>query len=418
MPIPQNAVDPQGRPVTGITSALPAADAASYGDHVSNEVNISNIFPDIEDEAPAQSPNPALAQAQVQQPIAIEPGPVQDPEPKPQVPEPNIPEGNTVLPPIPEGGTVAVAQTPPTLQDGEEFVDIDEDEYKYLSELDKDGVIAFGVKHRKGNATLQRKYNQIQNVVGKTIISAIEENQDISGVSRLLQDLPDEAFQTHLTSFYESHERRGDKYVKVKDTSSVPAPDILKQYTELIQKRASLNILDFMDKDEEFNSNEAFTNPASPSGRALAKQNSELAKIEMELKTIEEKSVNGNGAQTPPAQNQEEVRKQNQRMWGEFTEAHSDLKQQDRLDEFQRFVAENQSKPLEVFYRAFQTNQTATKKLRRLVFKETSSIANNKQRGATQPVKAVQPQLKTDPNVDQNEAQLIKADQDYFGDTD
>jgi len=298
-----------------------------------------------------------------------------------------------------------------------EEVEVEESELVYLRDVAKgepDKLIAKMLSYRKGNSTLQSRIDKVKAILGADFIAAAERGEVPDLTGRLVADLADEAFQSHVADFYGSHELRDGRYVRTKSTA--PAPDLLKEYSTLVLEKASLNVGAFMPDDEEFDATEAMTNRASASGKALAQFTTREREIDQRLDAIVSASTSSsapNAAITP-----ESAANAKAQAISRLTAAHAELRDPAHFDRFRTYVAEHQSDPLEIYFQAFSATQQKNARVQRLVVTELETIARNQQAAAAgTPGKAAGDGKPIPGNIDPTQAQQILADADYFGDT-
>jgi hypothetical protein len=425
--------DEKGRELTGINpSQIVDGGMQSYGNKTTGvtEAQEDVIFgEDYSD----------LSEPQVTTPAIIPSKPVQQQQPAPVIKQPDtIPDNYEVEPDeeelqekvstLPdevqkdvksaEQGVVVstegiIEQQPPT----DTEVEVDPKEYEFLKGLDTDQLIARMVSHRKGKSTLQSRVDQLKNAVGDNFFKAVIEGQDVRGASRLLTDLAYPEFQDHLKEFYDSHELRNGQWVRIKQTP-VPTPDVLTRYTELITRQAELNPVQFMDKDIDFDANEALARPGSPSGRAYSKYESEKMKLQREIDTILQQSA-AVGAQKSPDQAREAavVLK---RSWDDLVSKNKELQDQTKLTEFQTFVDTYRQRPLEAFFMAFQHANNGKAATIRLVMKEFDRVSANKSApvSTSQKVQSASSKykIKIPNNIRREDVSAVIKDHEVFGD--
>jgi len=303
-------------------------------------------------------------------------------------------------------------QHPPT--DAE--VEIDQKEYDYLKTLDADQLIARMVSHRKGKSTLQSRVDKLKNAVGDDFFKAVEEGQDVRGASRLLTDLAYPEFQDHLKDFYDSHELRNGQWVRTKQ-ATVPPPDVFSRFMELTTKQAELNPIQFMDKDSEFDANEALARPGSPSGRAYGKYESEKMKLQREIDTILQQSVEAGAPRPDKSKETAAVLKRN---WDDLVSHNKELQDQTKLQEFQTFVDTYRNRPLDAFFMAFQHANNGKAATIRLVMKEFDRVSANKSAPVTtsQKVQSASSKykIKVPNNIRREDVAAVIKDNEVFGD--
>jgi hypothetical protein len=418
--------DEKGREVTGIPpSSIVDGGMQSYGNKttgVSEELEAA-IFGDDDGDADVQETPPA------QQPETPTPAPVK-PAQQPSAPaatkQDDIPDKYEVEldeedEPSKETADVKTSEPgeeqqqsdvkevlPPT--DSE--VEIEQKEYDYLKTLDNDQLIARMVSHRKGKATVQSRLDKLKNVVGESFIQAVDAGQDLRGASRLLSDLAHPEFQDHLTEFYASHELKNGKYVRTKE-SAPPAPSVLARYTELLTKQAELNPMQYMDKDTDFDANEALARPASPSGRAWSKYEGEKLKIQREIDAILQQSAE---VGTPSPDKTREAAEVLHTQW----QKNKELQDQDKVTAFKQFVEEYRNRPLEAFLLAFRQANNGKANTIRLVMKELDRVSANKSAPVTTSQKVQsgnsKHKIKIPNNIRREDIAAVIKDNEVFGD--
>lgn len=373
------------------------------------------------------------------EPVVQQPAPAPKPQPAPVIkPDNQLPENYEVESDEEEGQKEGVLnpdpesseQTPATESEqgqqptdaevsppSDSEVEIEQKEYDYLKTLDADQLIARMVSHRKGKSTLQSRVDKIKNVVGDSFWKAVEDGQDLRGASRLLSDLSHPEFQSHIKDFYDSHELRGDTYIRTKQASTPPL-DVLSKYTELITKQAELNPVQYMDKDAEFDANEALSRPGSPSGRAYAKYESEKMKLQREIDTIMQQSAE---VGAPKPDQVREAAAVLQRQWQDLVSHNKELQDQTKLSDFQRFVDDYRNKPLEAFWLAFRQASNGKANTIRLVMRELANVSANKSAPVSTSQKvqsgvSSKHKIKVPANIRREDVAGVIKDHEYFGD--
>jgi hypothetical protein len=401
--------DDKGRSITGIKSALPEKDKLLYGNKTRGG---DNIFNDVEPDELAQAAQPDS----ITQPTKTTQLIHNEPEPsKPELEE----DEAKALSDEGKGSPTEKTETPEAEMIKPKAVgeiEVEQSEYDHLKSQPLDDLIAWGLDHRKGKSTLQSRLDKLQNVIGKQLIDAVEAGENLTGVQKLLADLPDASFQQHLAKFYETHELKNGSYIRTK--AELPAPDLLKRYAETIVNQASLNVTNFYDGDaDDFDYNEAVRNPSSKAGVALSKYENEKRKLEAELQKIESES--NQSQQSVQPQSDDQVRRQNQRAWDGLINRYKELNIPDKLRDFRAFADQHRTPEtlLEAIYKAFQFDLSAKRATRTLIVRELEAIGANKS-VSTPPEKAdkSKAKIKAPANIKAEELNKIKADHDYFGD--
>jgi hypothetical protein len=427
--------DEKGRELLGISpSAVIDGGLSSYGNKTTGvtEAMEDAIFGDDGyDETPATPAQvPAVAPSK----------PVPPPQqPAPVAKAPDIPDKYEVEPDEEEEGSQegVLGQAPANAQDDkpaeqgdavkavgdaeqhpptDSEVEIDQKEYDFLKTLEPDQLIARMVSHRKGKSTLQSRVDKLKNAVGDDFFKAVEDGQDVRGASRLLTDLAHPEFQDHLKEFYDSHELRNGQWIRTKQASA-PPPDVLSRYTDLISKQAELNPIQFMDKDSEFDANEALARPGSPSGRAYSKYESEKMKLQREIDTILQQSA---AVGAPKPEQAREAAAVLKRSWDDLVVHNKELQEQTKLTEFQSFVDTYRNRPLEAFFMAFQHANNGKAATIRLVMKEFDRVSANKSAPVTTQQKvqsaASKYKIKVPNNIKREDVAAVIRDNEVFGD--
>lgn len=389
-------------------SALPDAEARAYGPGTRG-VDPGSIFDDIGPD-PSHPDTAPVTRTTV---TPMTPAPSATPQPTDPTLTPAVtPQSDAAAPEAAAPTTTETSVTPPGTATAEE-VEVEESELTYLREIatsKPDALIAKMLSYRKGNSTLQSRIDKVKAVFGQDIIAAVERGEvpDITG--RLLTDLRDETFEHYVADFYSSHELKDGRYVRTR--ALAPAPDLLAEYAKLTLEKASLNMGAFLPDGEEFDATEAMTNRLSPSGQALSKM--QLREREIDQRLGEITSLSGqstSGTQIPP----EEVARAKQVAIDSLTSAHPELKDASQFDRFRTFVAEHQANPLEIYYQAYSSAQAKNARTQRLAVIELETVRKNLSAPGT-PGGAT-PSGPHSPNgVDPTQADLVKADADYFGD--
>lgn len=381
-----------GPGLTGFTSALPANQAQQYGTHA------TGVSDEEQDRIFGESDVYGNQEPVQQNKVVTKNNPVQ------QVPETT--ETQTIATSVQQNTENVEQPAPQPIPEGAETIEVEEGEYQHLKGLQPDELIAFGVKHRKTYAKLQSRIDKIKNVLGDKFIESVDKGEAPREAALLFNDLHDEAFQKHVAGFYDSHELREGKYIKTKQDT--PPANILQEYNKLAFEQATLNVRSFIDKDVDFDANEAFSNPSSASGVALSKFERRKAEIENRLKEIESQSVNA----TPQAQDSEKVKEMGRRTWESFVNKNGISS--DVLTQFQGYVSTNSPDLLNVFWKAFKADQSATQKTRSLVLREIRTVADNMQR--TQSPSGAKTITNNNQHNLNHQEQLIAADAALFGD--
>lgn len=353
-----------------------------------------NVFGDISteglesDQPTVQKPAPS-----VQKPARPEPemkSVVKETEP--ELEEPTEPETNP--------------ESEPEVQ--AEHVDIEESEYDYLSTLEPEQLIAFGAKHRKSASTMQSKFDRVKKAIGTKLADAIEKGELPKEAVVLFNNLDDEAFQQHISGFFDTHtpDTVTGKYQRV--SGYVPDADTLQQYQKLVLEKAKLNVRNFMPEDSDFDYNEALTEPSSASGIAYSKYEAERARIDGDLSRIQ--------AMTKPSQpavSAEDRARAGEQAIAAMVAKHPELGDQETLTSYQAFIREAHSDLAEVFYQAWKSQNGAAKKMKRLILNEVQTITNN-QSAPKQPNKI---KGKADSRYLESDQALMEKDAEYFGDS-
>lgn len=289
-----------------------------------------------------------------------------------------------------------------------EHVDIEESEYDYLSNLEPDQLIAFGAKHRKSASTMQSKLDRMKKAIGTKLADAIEKGELPKEAVILFNNLDDEAFQQHISGFFDTHtpDTVTGKYQRV--SGYVPDADTLQQYQKLVLEKAKLNVRNFMPEDSDFDYNEALTEPSSASGIAYSKYEAERARIDGDLSRIQ--------AMTKPSQpavSAEDRARAGEQAIAAMVTKHPELGDQETLTSYRTFIREAHSDLAEVFYLAWKSQNGAAKKMKRLILNEVQTITNN-QSAPKQPNKI---KGKADSRYLESDQALMEKDAKYFGDS-
>ena len=293
-----------------------------------------------------------------------------------------------------------------------EVIEVEPDQADYLLSLEKDQLVAWGVKHHKGEKAWQSKLDKVRAVVGSDFITAIEAGKVPKQVGVLINDLGDESFQKHIETFYDSHELRDGKYVRTKNIE--PTADALTEYGELILQKAGLNVTQFIDDEYDFDYNEAIKNPVSKSGVAWGKYEARRREIDSKIQDIQNRaSVNTQKAS--PLSDEERARIGKQSM-DALIDRYPDLKDETEQTNFQNFISENSRNALEVYYQAYKGNGRVKKEMKRFILKEMGTIQKNKESAEKQVQKAKKVTTTTTKPKYDNAG--IEEDAKYFGDYD
>lgn len=398
-------------------SALPDAMARSYGQGTRG-IDPGDVFSDIGADAsshdaapvtrttvtPMATPTQPASQVPVTpttsaptQPDTAAPAQASEPAPSATPPDP------TTETPTPPPGTAPV-----------EEVEVEQSELDYLRSIATDApdsLIAKMLSYRKGNSTLQSRIDKVKAIFGQDIITAIERGEVPELTGRLLTDLRDKTFESYVADFYASHELRDGAYVRTR--ALAPASDLLAEYATLALEKASLNMGAFMGPDEDFDANEAMTNRASASGKALAKFQAREREIEQrmaEIASLSQSTPPGGSQATPEAAAQAK-----QAAIDSLVTAHADLRDAQTFERFRTFVAQHQSEPLEIYYQAYSFATQRNARVQRLVVTELDTVRRNLESTGT-PGKVAPDGIAAPGNIDPSQHDMIKADAAYFGD--
>jgi hypothetical protein len=264
----------------------------------------------------------------------------------------------------------------------EEF-DIDEDEYQSLVKQSKDELIARMLKHRKGNATLQSTRGKIDNALGKDVVDSIlDGSTNPQVVRKLISDIKDsEAFQNYVSSFYDKHQLKDGKYVKVSDE---PDMDTLSKYSELVVKKASLDINDYMPDGDSFDPGQAFIS-GTPSYKAKLKYEKDLSEVDAGLNAIIQASAT---ADAQRKQSVQENQKRSEERFKDIINSNKIFKKDGSAEgDFRSFIQKNSSDLLSTFFDAWRYNRMAGDKTRTLVLNEKNAVAKNNGKVKIRPTK-------------------------------
>ena len=254
----------------------------------------------------------------------------------------------------------------------EEF-DITEDEYQSLQKQTKDELIARMLKHRKGNATLQSVRSKIDNALGKDVIDSIlDGSTNPQVVRKLITDIKgSEAFQEYVSGFYDKHQLKDGKYVKVKDE---PDMDTLTKYSELVVKKASIDINDYMPDGDSFDPGQAFIS-GTPSYKAQLKYEKDLSEVDANLNAIIQASASADMQRKQAVQ---ENQKRSEEKFRDIINSNKVFKKDASAeDAFRGFIQKNSSDLLSMFFDAWRYNRMNGEKTRTLVLNEKNAVAKN-----------------------------------------
>lgn len=395
--------------VEKLHSALPDAEARAYGPGTRG-IDPGSIFDDIGSD-PSQSDAAPVTRTTV---TPMTPANSAKPQPTDQPTAPAVtPQADAAAAPA---AAAATTTEPSPAQPGTaavEEVEVEESELTYLREISAtkpDALIAKMLSYRKGNSTLQSRIDKMKAIFGQDIVGAVERGEVPELTGRLLTDLRDETFEHYVADFYASHELKDGRYIRTR--ALAPAPDLLAEYAKLTLEKASLNMGAFLPDGEEFDATEAMTNRLSPSGQALSKM--QLREREIDQRLGEITSLSGqstSGTQIPP----EETARVKQAAIDSLTGAHPELKDASQFDRFRTFVAEHQANPLEIYYQAYSSAQAKNARTQRLAVIELETVRKNMAAPGT-PGGATPNGTHSLTGIDPTQADLVKADADYFGD--
>jgi hypothetical protein len=376
-----------------------------------SDEQLATMFPDIDlsDERPQTQPKPEPVAAKVEQPKPTNGNTDASEQVLDQTVEPQDIE--EVVDSQPE----QVKESRPV-----DEVEVSEEEYQYLKKRateTPDDFIAKYISQRKTAGTLQSQRDKLLNAVGKQFAELVYDGQVKPEMQRLFSDLQHPEMQEHLSEFYQSHELKDGKYIRT--VAKTPPAAVLSKFVELSTEKATLSARKFMPdgQSEDFDANEALSEPGSVSGRAYAQFMKRSNEIDTEInKIINEASAQTNAA----APNMEEQRRMGQKALEQLSSAHPELKNTDTMTAFTQYVQQNSNNLLEVFHKAFRADSVGKTAVRKLVVREIDAIASNRQSAKTTPdVKAlskgdaVPAHLR---DVDPKYREAVAKDADYFGD--
>ena len=330
----------------------------------------------------------------------IEPDDPRDPEPETEVKE-EVDEVETVVEDDDDKQETETVEeeSDETTDDNDqesdegEVIEVDEDEAEHLLGMDKEQLVAWGVKHRKGNSTLQSRIAKVENILGKDFTTQIESGQVPNEVGILFQSLNDETFQRYVGDFFNTHEAKDGKYVLTHDPRATG--DQLVQYSELVGKAAQV----------ESKIDRAARGEIDDDNFSLSAAMKERDDIRKQMSDIESSTRQPTTPVSP-----EEKAKIGQKVWDDLITDYPELKdEQERLN-FTNYVKSNSQNYLNVLYGAYKSNGRVKKKVKRFVLKEMESVRTNKQQAKKANIKTT---AKTKEPVKAKEPDEML---DYFGD--
>lgn len=405
---------PELRDIEHRNSALPDAMARSYGQGTRG-IDPGDVFSDIGAD-PAASHDAAPVTRTTVTPMAAPPQPTATPSTQPTSTqaEPPVPPQAPEPDAAPATPATQEPSAPPLGTAPAEEVEVEQSELDYLRSIAQDApdsLIAKMLSYRKGNSTLQSRIDKVKAIFGPDIVTAIERGEVPELTGRLLNDLRDATFERYVADFYASHELRDGAYVRTR--ALAPAPDLLAEYATLALEKASLNMGAFMGPDEDFDANDAMTNRASASGKALAKFQTREREIESrmaEIAALSQSTPTGDTQATPEA-----AAKAKQAAIDTLVTAHADLRDAQNFERFRTFVANHQAEPLEIYYQAYSFATQRNARVQRLVVTELDTVRRNLDATGT-PGKVAANGAAAPGNIDPSQTDMIKADAAYFGD--
>jgi len=408
--------DDKGRPITGIKSALPHGDLQSYGDKV-HTVDAEDAFGDLEfEDIPVGKPEENQGNGKQQQQAAkgdnesADDAASEDEEEQQQQQQDDDDEAGD------EQGTEDAGDAGD--DEGKTVrgvkVDISEETYQYLIKLPKDQLIARGEKLKNEVSKVGTRLGQLEKVVGPTVMKALNDGEDLTVVKNLMADLPDPAFQEHISHFYEEHQRGADGSWK-RSADYVPPKPVLDEILRLNAERDKLTVMDFFEGEAgEFDFNEAHTSPGSKSGIALKKFEQKKAEIESSLQELASRATQA--SQQSAVSAEEQVRK-TQENWKALEAKHPELVDPHVRAEFVQYLKTNKGNLYDVYFEAFRASKHGQKTTRTLVLEELSLVNKNRSK-KTRPKQSrgTDKQGKSFHDVDPKQREVVKSDADYFGD--
>jgi len=272
-------------------------------------------------------------------------------------------------------------------------------EYKGLLKQSKEEIVARLEKEISIQRDFQTKSDQLMAAIGNDFANEIFAGKVGTVAKRLLTDLKDESFQSHIMEFYDHYKPGTNGYVKVKDMP--PSIGVLEKYQKLISDSQSISPQKFMSEGTQFDGSEAFVY-GTESYIAREKYENEKTRINSEIKDILDNS------QRQTEDEQRIVTESAKRAETEFNELktrYKSLQSPKTEQDFKSFLAEARDKPIESFWQAYLYIKTRKAKKTNLDQNERRAIKRGSKKN-----KVVASKVRTRP------VKQTRIEDDTFGD--